>query len=279
MIPFDFIYLRPDTLSEAVQAWREFEAASQTALYYAGGSEIISMCRVSAIRPRAVIDIKGIPECNVLSAEPEWLTLGAALSLNHVKESRLFPLLNLACGRIADHTNQCRITLGGNLCGTIIYRETCLPFLLSDALVTLCGPDGLRTLPFERAFQDRMRLLPGELVVSLRVPTWALAAPHAHIKRTASDKIGYPLVNVTALVKDCALRVAFSGLAAHPLRSLAVEAALNERCAPRERRAAEAARLLANEARADAEGSKEFRLFVAKATLTRLLEDWDNDAL
>ena len=279
MIPFEFVYLRPDTLAEAVAAYREFEAAGKSALYYAGGSEIITMSRAGAIRPDAVIDVKNIPELNVLSIDRRGLTLGAALTLNQVKESRLFPLMTLAAGRIADHTNQCRITLGGNLCGTIIYREASLPLLLSDAFVTLYGPEGERTAPFERVFQGRMQLNPGELAVHVFVPSWALSARHAHLKKTAQEKIDYPLVKVTALWKDGVLRAAFSGLAAQPLRSPEVESILNDRGASAETRALGAARLLSEFARGDAEGSREYRLFVAKNTLQELLEGWENGAL
>ncbi len=279
MIPFEFTYLKPDTLQEAVQAYREFALAGRSPLYYSGGSEIITMCRTGTIRPGAVIDLKGIPECGALSRGEDWLTLGAALTLNQIKESKAFPLLTLACGRIADHTNQCRITLGGNLCGTIRYREASLPLLLCDAQTVLLGPEGMKTLPFDSAFQGRMHLNPGEMVVQVQVPAWALTARCAHIKKTANEKIDYPLVTVTALCKDQTLRAAFSGLAESPLRSLAVEAVLNDHGASPEARAASAVELLRQAARGDAEGSREYRLFVAQNTLRELLEAFDHDAL
>jgi len=279
MIPFGFSYLRPDTLEEAVSAHREFAQKGGTALYYAGGSEIITMSRVGAIRPDAVIDLKNIPELNVLSVYHGGLTLGAALTLNQIRESGLFPLLGLACGRIADHTNQCRITLGGNLCGTILYREASLPLLLADAEVQVFGPEGERTLPFRRAFDGRMRLAPGELLTRVRVPGWALSARHAHIKQTARDKIDYPLVNVTALVAKGALRCAFSGLADAPFRSAGVEAILNDHATPVGDRAALAAAALSERARGDAEASKEYRVFVARNALKTLLEGWEDGSL
>lgn len=279
MIPFDYIYLRPDALEEAVLAHQEFVSAGKQPLYYAGGSEIITMSRAGAIRPDAVIDIKRIPELNALSMGEGGLTLGAALTLNQIKQSGLFPLMALASGRIADHTNQCRITLGGNLCGTIHYREASLPLMLSEAQVSLYGPDRARTVPFESVFQGRMRLNPGEIVVAVNVPAWALSARHAHIKKTAHEKIDYPLVNVTALWKGDALRVAFSGLAAEPLRSLEAEALLNDCGATVQSRAASAARLLSKFARGDAEGSAEYRLFVLRNTLEELMEALKNGAL
>ena len=276
MILFGFSYLRPDTLQEAVSAHQEFTRAGKAALYYAGGSEVITMCRAGAIRPDAVIDVKLIPELNVLSVDEGALTLGAALTLNRIRESKLFPLLSLAAGRIADHTNQCRITLGGNLCGTIIYRETSLPLLLADAEVVTFGLEGERTLPIGRAFDGRMRLAPGELLVQVRVPGWVPAARHWHIKKTANDKIDYPLLGVTALAADGALRCAFSGLSDAPLRSAEVEAILNNKGVSIGDRVAEAVAALSDCARSDPEASSEFRLFAARNTLKTLLEAWED---
>ncbi|MPM31250.1 Nicotinate dehydrogenase FAD-subunit [bioreactor metagenome] len=188
MIPFDFIYCRPTTLQEAIEAWWKLKSEGKSALYYAGGSETITLCRVGAISPDAVIDIKLIPELTKMAADRTFLHIGAACTLNQIKESNHFKLLGLACGRIADHTNQCRITLAGNLCGTIIYRETSLPLLCCDASVTLFGPDGERILPMQSIFGEQIKLFPGELVTAVHIPSWALDAPYAHIKKAANEK-------------------------------------------------------------------------------------------
>lgn len=273
MIPFDFIYCRPNTLREAHDAFWGLAVEGKNPVYYAGGSEIITMCRAGSIRPGAVIDIKTIPECRYVFENQDALHIGSACTLNQVKESKLFPLLSLCCGRIADHTNQCRITLGGNLCGTIMYRETSLPFLLSDATIQLLGKEGLRTVSFQSVFDGRMRLEPGELVVQLSVPRWALTAPYFHAKHTACEKIDYPLVSMAAIQKDGKLRVAFSGLCAHPFRGVNMEEVLNDHSLSFEERAQRAIGLMIEPAYGDAEGSGEYRLFVLKNTLQALLEE------
>ncbi len=279
MIPFDFIYCRPDSLREAADAYAQLSAEGKSAVYYGGGSEIITMSRAGSIRPDAVIDIKNIPDCGVLTIDGEALHIGAACTLNQVKESKLFPLLGLACGRIADHTNQCRITLGGNLCGTILYRETSLPLLLSDASLTLCSPQGERTVPFQSVFDGRMQLKPGEFIVTVHVLNWALHARHAHIKKTTNEKIDYPLVNVTTLWKEDVLRTAFSGVCSYPFRSGPIEAVLNNRALPCRERAENAVGLLPEPPYGDAEGSGEYRRFVLQNTLCALLEEWENGAI
>lgn len=276
MIPFNFIYYRPDTLKEAVDIYSTLQSKGENAVYYAGGSEIITMCRTGSIQPKAVIDIKNIPECGLLSVYNQKLHIGSVCTLNQISESKLFPLMRLACGRIADHTNQCRITLGGNLCGSIIYRETSLPLLLTDAQITLYGPEGERTVPFQDVFHERMRLNQGEMIVQVHVPVWALSARHYHIKKTANEKIDYPLVSVAAIWKDNYLRMAFSGICSYPFRSEQMESALNERTKSFDEIVKQAVELLPEAAYTDAEGSGEYRLFVFKNTLRGLLGDWDN---
>lgn len=273
MIPFNFAYCRPDTLQEACEAFAQLQAEGKNPLYYGGGSEIITMCRAGRIHPGAVINVKRIAQCLEMAMRDDWLHLGAACTLNQVKESKLFPLLTLTCGRIADHTNQCRITLGGNLCGTIMYREASLPLLLSDATVTLLGGRGVRTVTFQSVFKGRMRIHADELVVALQVPGWALQAQHFHVKRTANEKIDYPLVSMAALLKEGRLRAAFSGICSYPFRSTQIEDALNDWALSCEERAEKAAALLPEPAYGDAEGSSEYRLFVFKNTVKTLLEE------
>lgn len=279
MIPFDFIYLRPDTLQQAVDLYIQLKSEGKNPVYYAGGSEIISMCRVGSIHPGAVIDIKNIPECIRLSVDKQKLHIGSVCTLNQISESNLFPLLRLSCGRIADHTNQCRITIGGNLCGTIIYRETSLPLLLSDAEITVFGKNGEQTFELKSIFDGRMLLKPEEIIVQIHVPAWALSTNYAHIKQTANEKIDYPLVSIAAIRKEDDLRVAFSGICSYPFRSAQIENTLNDKTKSCRERAEMAAAQLPEKAYSDAESSGEYRLFVLKNMLEELLEDWENGTI
>lgn len=272
MIPFPFAYLRPETLDEAVSAFAQLAQEGKSPLYYAGGSEIISMCRMNTIQPGTVIDVKRISELMNITLSEDDLVIGAACTLYEIKNAGHFPLLTLAGGRIADHTNQCRITLGGNLCGTIRYRETSLPLLLSDAYVTLMDSKGTREVLIGKVFDGRMLRKNDELVVRVRIPRRALDAQHFHIKKTRNEKIDYPLVSVAALILDGKLRIACSGVCPNPFRGFAMEDALNDRSAGIETRIERACACLPKPAMADVEGSAEYRLFVLKNTLREMLE-------
>lgn len=276
MIPFNFIYFRPGTLREAVEIFHQLSKEGKKAYYYAGGSEIISMCRVGEIKPDAVIDIKSIPECMQLECDREAIFIGSACTLSHIKDSGCFPLLGKALGRIADHTNQCRITLGGNLCGSIRYREASLPLLLTDADITLFSVSGERTVPFRSVFDGRMRKEAGEIVVSVTVPALAASAPYFHIKKTGNEKIDYPLVSISALVKDDTLHVAVSGVCSNPFRSKALELLVNDHSLPRRSRVERAYGTLPEQPYSDAEASGEYRAFVFQNTVEEILEAFEN---
>ena len=123
MIPFSFAYVAPDTLREAADAYVDFAGRGLKPLYFSGGTEIITMGRVDSLRFDAVIDLKGIPETRGFGGTDASVSIGAAETLNGVACWNGFPLLTKCCQRIADHTAQCKITLGGNVAGTVIYRE------------------------------------------------------------------------------------------------------------------------------------------------------------
>lgn len=272
MIPVDFAYYKPSSVDEAVAVFVRLRNENRNPVYYGGGTEIISMARVGNIRPDAVIDIKGIPELQTLGFSGSKLVIGAAVPLTSITESNYFPLLGLAGGRVADHTIQRKITLGGNMMGTIIYREAVLPLLLADCRVIAAGPEGRREVQIQQVFDGRLRLKPGELLIQVLVDRIYTECPYVHVKKTRQDKIDYPLVTVTALKKDGHLRAAVSGLCGYPFRSRQVEAALNDRILSRNERVRQAMERLPASILDDTSGSAEYRRFVFQKTMTDMLD-------
>ncbi len=279
MIPIDFTYCRPDTLEEAAQTHAQLLKDGQSPVYYGGGSEIITMSRSGSISPGAVIDIKRILECNVMEIDKEYLAIGAANSLYRIKESKLFEPLGTTCGRIADHTNQCRITLGGNLCGTIQYRECSLALMLCDMKLLLFGPGGMRTVAMEDVFDGRMRLEESEFIVQARIPASVLQTKYFHVKKTAQEKLDYPLLSILALVQDDRLRIAISGICTFPFHSTQIDEVLNNRADPIADRIQAIPPFLPGEIKTDSEASANYRLFVLKRTLSNLLEEFEHGSV
>lgn len=265
MIATNFDYYRPESLCELPDAISR--AQGRTFLFYGGGSEIISMSRAGSIAPQAVIDVKSIPEVRVIQQKEGLLTLGAAATLAEIAESNRFPLLSATVSRIADHTNQCRITLGGNIAGTIAYREAVLPLLLTDATVTLWQNGNLRQMPIMQGFQKRLQHAPDELVVSFQVHEEYLAMPWVHAKRTRTDKIDYPVVTIAAIKAPDGLRFALSGVLSHPFRDLTLEKVFSDdRKSPR-RRAEEILSLLPEPPITDMLARSDWRAFQTRCAL------------
>ncbi|WP_285756290.1 FAD binding domain-containing protein [Parageobacillus sp. G301] len=267
MIPFDMTYHRPISIEEAVQLFETLQQQGKKPLYYGGGTEIITLSRLHFVSADAVIDIKHIPECRTLEVGQHELVLGAALSLTTIEETNPFPLLTKTASEVADRTARNQITLGGNICGQIFYREAVLPLLLADSQVVIAGKNGLKQCSIHDVFQRHIRLEPGEFLVQIKVDRSYVSLPHAHCKRRKQGEVGYPLVTVAALKKDEQLRVAFSGVCPFPFRSKAVEEQLNVRHLPLNDRIHEAIQALPRPILDDIEGSAEYRLFVLKQTL------------
>ncbi|HEU4963904.1 MAG TPA: FAD binding domain-containing protein [Bacilli bacterium] len=274
MISFDFDYERPGSLVEAVQLFLQAEEQGRLPLYFGGGTEIITLARIEELYTEAVLDVKCIPGMRALQVTGERIVTGAALSLNEVVQANVYPLLSATAGKIADHNSRNKITLGGNLCGRIIYREAVLPLLVADSEVVLAGPSGLRIVPLRSVFDRTMRLEKGELLVQIHTPVEAATASYAHVRKNQLEEIDYPLVTVSALWLSGRIRMAVSGLLPYPFRSEEVEAALNGDGSV-EARVEEAVRRLPEPVMADIRASSAYREHVFRVVLMEILEAWE----
>ncbi len=262
MIAHEFSYYRPDTLAEALALPSELGEGRRKAYWYAGGTEIVSRARMHTIQPDAVIDIKALPECGGVAIRGDNLHMGACATLSQVAESGLFPMLGETVARIADHTNQCKITLGGNLAGTIPYREAALPLLIADARAQVASALGNRCVPLRSIFDGRLRLEEQELLLFLDIPEPATRWPFVHEKLVRADKMDYPLFTLVAAKDDAGwIRLALSGLCDGPLRDAGMEDALNDPRTAVELRVKAAMERIPAPVLGDHLGSAAYRLF------------------
>lgn len=271
MIPFDFEYFKPSSAFQAVNLYKTLSLQGKEPLYYAGGTEIISMARRNDIFTKAVIDIKGIPECNMFELQSSKLIIGAAITLTEIEEANVFPLLGKAASKAADHTARNKITVGGNICGKIMFKEAVLPFMLADSQVSIAGEDGYASFPINQLFDKKLQLLKGDLLVQLVTDVMYTQLPYVSIKRTKLETIDYPLITIAALKKYNEIRVAFSGVCPFPFRSLQIEEDLNDRSAPPRLRINKALSHLPAPILNNIEGSASYRKFVLKSTLLDML--------
>ncbi|MDR6226783.1 FAD binding domain-containing protein [Desmospora profundinema] len=272
MIPYDFEYYRPGSIEEATRLFHLLDKQGKQPVYYSGGTELITLGRVKRVVTGAVIDIKGIPECHVLQMEQNRLVMGAAVPLTKLIEGNPFPLLSKTAGEIADRTARNKITLGGNVCGSIYYREAVLPLLLTDSRVGIADEKGIKVVPIEQVFDQNIQLAKGELLVQVITDQRDLHLPFFSVKKRKQWNIGYPLLTVAALKKGDDIRVAFSGVYPFPFRDKGMETTLNNKQLTPEARAEQAVQSLSGPILDNVEGSADYRLFVLKNTLLDVLE-------
>lgn len=272
MITFDFDYYKPDSIDEALRTYLQLTGEGKTAIYYAGGTEIISLARIGRAYFDAVIDIKGIPALNVLEFQGDKLVIGAAVSLTRISDFGLFPLLGSVCKRAADHTARNKITLGGNICGKEPYKESLLPLLLADSEINIAGASGIKSLPIAAAFDKELKLENGEFLVQAIVNKRYIDQPYVSIKKTRQEKTGYPLVTAAALKTDNRIRVAFSGLCSFPFRSQKIEEDLNNGTVSIEQRVLEIIKHLPESPVNDVLGSANYREFLTCNVLSEITE-------
>ena len=232
MIDADIVYARAETAEDAVLAWTRYargEAGGSEGLrYFGGGTEIATNARKAALPPpRALIDIKRIADARRLERADGRLYLGAALSLNEVADSELYPLLTATVRRVADRTTRNRLSLGGNLAGNLPYREAALPLLLADAKILTILPGPLPGSPPERreralrsVFDKRLLLEPGELVLGFTLSAGLADLPWKHYRATRSSPVDYPLATACFLdlrTRGAGIAAAVSGIHPYPV--------------------------------------------------------------
>lgn len=198
MIPFDVVYARPTSVADAIEMFQEAEADGKKARYLSGGTELVTMARDGKLTYDVLIDLKGVPEAAEFS--PSAITYGACVRLSDLSDGTVDgsvpDIVGRAAGGVADRTTRNSITLGGNACGMLPYREALLPFLLFNGEATLAGPGGMRRTSLATIFDKRLKLRPGEFLVALHGDPRLKTATTFYSRRTREPRVDYPLVTL-----------------------------------------------------------------------------------
>lgn len=230
MIPNNFSYYRPESAEKAAEIYEQLIQEGLTPLYYAGGTEVVTYARKQIISPDAVIDIKDIPLCQEHGEKDGELVFGAALNLSEIAEKNHYPLLAQTVSKIADRTVRNQLTLGGNICGRLPYREGLLPFLVADTRVVTMSVETkeLQEKPITEVFERRMKLSKGEFIVQFKTNSEAALKRFATIRKVKQGEVAYPMLLVVALeslIEDEADKMhwAFSNVCPFPFSSAEVD--------------------------------------------------------
>ena len=115
----DIEYEAPQSLSAAVELMAKQNGRARA---LAGGTDLIDHVRMGRLEPDVIVDIKKIPELNVLELGSNGLKLGAAVPCYKVYGSeqltQQYSALADSCRIIGGVQIQSRASVGGNMCNS-----------------------------------------------------------------------------------------------------------------------------------------------------------------
>jgi carbon-monoxide dehydrogenase medium subunit len=169
MLP-PFAVARPRSVSAALAELDE------DSVPYWGGTELLLAMRMGLIRPRQLVDLKGIVELTDVRVQDGELVIGAGLSHDEIARHPLVraeaSLLAYAEQLVGNARVRAQGTIGGNLCFAEPRSDVGTVLLALSAQVRLVAPGTERRLDIDSFllgpyWTDRQ---PEELLVDIRIP-------------------------------------------------------------------------------------------------------------
>ncbi|MGV3466469.1 MAG: FAD binding domain-containing protein [Heyndrickxia sp.] len=272
MIPFNFDYIKVHSIQEAVTLFRQLQLNGKKPLYFGGGTEIITLGRINRLFTEAVIDINGIPECNSFVVRDGKFYLGSCISLTQAVYQDSFLLLSNTANEIADHTARNKISLGGNICSNIRFKEAILPFLVTDSSVIIANERGFIETSIKNAFDEEYQLPAGTLLVQLVVDEAYLNAPFYAKKIRTIGTVGYPVISINAIKINGRLKIAVSGVSLLPIQAEETDDRLNNRQISYRDRIKQVIEDWPKPIIDDIQGSADYKKFLLEKTLLEIFQ-------
>jgi carbon-monoxide dehydrogenase medium subunit len=217
-----FAYARPERLADALALVAGVDGAARP---LAGGTDLIIRIRDGSIRPRTVVDVKGIAEFSRdTRVEDGWLRIGARTTMTDLlRDQRIrrdYTALAEAAAYVGSVQIRNRATLAGNICNASPAADTAPALLVYGARVVAVGQAGRRTIPLGEFFvrSGVTTLEPGELVEAIEMPLPSGRRGAVHARRTR--RRGHDLASVTlavALGEDGVTRLAYGSVGPRPV--------------------------------------------------------------
>ncbi|MBI3243204.1 MAG: xanthine dehydrogenase family protein subunit M [Chloroflexi bacterium] len=219
-----FDYFSPKSLSEASEILARYHGEARAV---AGGTDLLLKMKAGRLAPKAVVNIKRIPELRGLTFNGH-LMIGALTTLEELKRSPVihehYPALAEAANTMASVQIRNLATVGGNLCNAAPSADLAPILIALKAIARIAGPGGERRLPLDEFFTGpgATVLAPGELLVGLKV--LRPDGPALYLKHSPREHMDIAVVGVglSLQLKEgrCeSARVALGAVAPTPLRA------------------------------------------------------------
>jgi carbon-monoxide dehydrogenase medium subunit len=146
-----FSYDKPQTIEDALQLRNK----KKSAVYIAGGTDVLVQIKNREIRPSTLISLRNIPGLVRIEVNG-GARIGALTTIadiiQHPALGQSFPILGEAARKIGSVQIRNVATIGGNLCNCSPCADMALPLLVLEAKVRLRGSETTREVPIEDFF-------------------------------------------------------------------------------------------------------------------------------
>ena len=169
----DFEYEAPKKLADALDLFAQYNGRARP---LAGGTDLIDHVRTGRLRPDVLIDVKKIPELNVVECNATGLQIGAAVPCSDLYRHQAivenYSALTDSCQIIGGIQIQNRASVGGNLCTSGPAADSTPALIALQATCIVASAKGQREVPVEDfcTGPGTNVLEGGEILVQLRFP-------------------------------------------------------------------------------------------------------------
>jgi CO/xanthine dehydrogenase FAD-binding subunit len=216
MIAYNLEYYKPETTEEAYECMVSLKNQKMNVLYYSGGTEVITNLRKGAVKADAVIDLKGIGEMSEILMSDDHIIVGANVPLNAMCDHSELENIKPVIGIIADHTIRNALTIGGNICGKLPFREAVLPLLALNSSVKWVEEGGVKEYLLRDVFDKRLKMPANAFLFQILIPRNTNGKMLTK-RMEANSEIDYPILHLVMSFSDSEVFIGLSGFASFPV--------------------------------------------------------------
>jgi aerobic carbon-monoxide dehydrogenase medium subunit len=277
----NFDYLEPTTVAEACALLKQHGGEAKV---FAGGSHLTILMKQGLYQPRALVNIKKIPELRGIKYDAaEGLIIGALVTHREIETSPLvrekFPVLCDAEREVANIRVRNMGTVGGNLASGEPLTDLSQIFIALEGKAKITGSDGHRTIPIEELFVDfyTTSLAEDEILTQVVLPPLPAPSGVDYIRFSSSSVVDKPSAGVAVRItldagneKVQTARIVLGCVGATPVRARKAEALVaGKKLTPQ--LAEEAASAAAQECSptSDLRGSEQYKRAIVRTLVKR----------
>ena len=230
-----FDYIRPGNMQDAIAALQ----ANDEPYLLAGGTDLLIGMKTNAVRPKCLIDLKGIPDIDCIEYD-NGFKLGALTTVRDVEVSPLIrekiPALSEAAGTLGSIQIRNRATVGGNLCHGSPAADMAAILLAMNCELQIATGNGAKTMGLDQFFTgpNSTVLNRNEVLSQIIIPKEIEQFKGIYLKHGPRKAMDIGIVNIAILLDaDVSsgfcnqIMIALGAVAPRPIRAKKAEALLN----------------------------------------------------